>query len=295
MSDHEINLRAGQRVALAGIIASVVLAGINIYIGLTEHSTSVLATGVEFAGDVLAATIVLVGMIIAARPADENHPYGHGRIEVLAAFVVGMIVTAGGGLICFASLRALGDGHAPPGPIALAALLSAIGVRGFMASLKFRIGRRIQSASLVADAWNDAVDILSATVALIAVGLTMFDPGRFLAADHYGGFVVGLIVMLIGLRVARDATRELMDTMPEPDMANAIREIAAGVPGVRMVDKTRARKTGLRYHVDLHVHVDGRMTVDASHQVAGHVRAEIRRRLPWVADVLVHVEPAEPD
>jgi cation diffusion facilitator family transporter len=293
MNSHELNIRTGQRVAIAGIVASVVLAATNIFVGLVAHSASVLATGVEFAGDVLAATIVFGGMVIAARPADANHPYGHGRIEVLAGFVVGMIVTAGGGVICVESLRGLGGAHPPPPPIAIAALLTAIGVRGFMASLKFRVGRSIQSGSLIADAWNDAVDILSAIVALVAVGLTMLDPARLLAADHYGGFVIGVIVVFIGLRVARDATRELMDTMPEPGMANALREIAGSVPGVVAVDKTRARKTGLRYHVDLHIHVDGAMTVDASHQVAGHVRSEIRRRLPWVADVLVHVEPAE--
>jgi cation diffusion facilitator family transporter len=284
----------GRRVAFAGVGASAVLAVLNVAVGLLANSTSVLATGLEFTGDVLASTIVLGGMVVAARPADANHPYGHGRVEMLAGFVVGMIVMLGGTVICYQSLQAIGVVHAPPGISAIASLIVAIVVRGLMSIVKFRVGRRIQSGSLVADAWNDAVDILSATAALIAVALTMRDPVRFMAADHYGGFVVGIIVILVGIRIAREASFELVDTMPEPEMARQIRDVAGSVPGVLAVDKSYARKTGLRYHVDLHIHVDRAMTVEAAHQVGGHVRAEIRRRLPWVADVLVHTEPARP-
>ena len=292
MGSHEADIRTGRRVALAGVAASAALACMNIVVGLVAHSASVLATGLEFAGDVVASTIVLGGMIVAARPADENHPYGHGRVEMLAGFVVGIVVMGGGAGICFQSLRAIGAVHAPPGGGAIAALIVAIVVRAIMSAVKFRVGRRIQSGSLVADAWNDAVDILSAIAALTAVTLTMRDPVRFMAADHYGGFLVGVIVILIGIRITRDASLELADTMPEPDMANQIRDVAASVPGVLMVDKSHARKTGLRYHVDLHIHVDRAMTVEAAHEVGGRVRFEIRHRLPWVADVLVHVEPA---
>lgn len=292
-SSHDTNVRTGRRVALAGVIASTGLAGMNIIVGLAAHSASVLATGLEFAGDVLASTIVLGGMVVAARPPDANHPYGHGRVEVLAGFVVGVIVMAGGVGICYQSLQAIGAIHPPPGRMAIAALIGAIAVRAVMSGLKFRVGRSIQSSSLVADAWNDAIDILSATAALTAVSLAMADPDRFRSADHYGGFVVGVIVVAIGIRIARDASLELVDTMPGAGLADSIRQVAAGVPGVVFVDKTRARKTGLRYHVDIHIHVDGAMTVSASHQVAGRVRAEIRRRLSWVDDVLVHIEPAE--
>lgn len=281
----------GRRVALAGIAASAVLATLNIIVGLMSHSTSVVATGVEFAGDVLASTIVLVGMIAAVKPADENHPYGHGRIETLAAFFVGVILLAGGAGICWNSLQAVGEVHAAPSPAAIVVLLIAIAVRGVMSLIKFRVGRRIQSASLVADAWNDTVDILAATTALTAVGLAMYDTARFRAADHYGGFAVGIIVILTGLRVLRDASLELMDTMPGDERIDGVRATAMSVEGVMGVDKIYARKTGFRYHVDLHIEVDPAMTVAASHVVAGRVRSALRARLSWIADVLVHVEP----
>lgn len=284
--------RTARRVTLAGMTISGVLACSNIVIGLLATSTSVVATGVEFAGDVLASSIVLIGMGVAARPADANHPYGHGRFETISAFVVGVILAAGGAMICYQSLQAVGVRHAPPGVTAVVALVGAIVLRGIMSSVKFRVGRRLRSSALVADAWNDAVDILSALAALTAVCLASYDPERFLAADHYGGFVVGIVVIVTGIRVARDASLELVDTMPQHELTTDIVRVARSVDGVRGIDKVFARKTGLQYHLDLHIEVDATMTVAASHAIGGHVRATLRRELPWVADVLIHVEPA---
>jgi cation diffusion facilitator family transporter len=161
-----------------------------------------------------------------------------------------------------------------------------------MGLIKFRVGRRLQSAALIADAWNDAVDILAGVAALTAVALAMYDQGRFLAADHYGGFAVGLIVVLTGVRVLRDASLELMDTMPADDRMIRLRDVASSVPRVAGVEKAFARKTGLQYHVDLHIEVDPALTVADAHAIGGEVRSRVKQELPWVADVLVHVEPA---
>jgi cation diffusion facilitator family transporter len=287
-----MDTRVGRRVAIAGIAASATLATLNVAVGLHARSTSVVATGFEFAGDVLASTIVLLGISVAARPADRDHPYGHGRVETLAAFVVGLILLAGGAGICWNSLRAVAVINPPPSPEAITVLLIAIGVRSTMSILKFRVGRRLGSASLVADAWNDAVDILAAGVALTAVALAIHDGERFRAADHYGGVAVGLIVMVTAVRVLREATLELMDTMPAAEQIACVRAAATQVPGVAGVDKTFARKTGFQYHVDIHIEVDPGLTVAQSHEIAGQVRHSVRTQLAWVADVLVHVEPA---
>jgi cation diffusion facilitator family transporter len=249
--------------------------------------------GSSLRGTDLASSIVLIGMRAAARPADENHPYGHGRFETLAAFAVGVILAIAGVMICHQSLQAIGAHHGPPGRSAALVLIAAIVMRGVMSIVKFRIGRRIRSSALIADAWNDTVDILSAFGALTAVVLASYDPVRFLAADHYGGFVVGIIVIGTGVRVLRDASLELVDTMPPSDLTDAARTVAVTVRGVMGVEKLFARKTGLQYHVDLHIEVDPGMTVMASHEIAARVRAALKRELPWVADVLVHVEPAE--
>jgi cation diffusion facilitator family transporter len=285
-------LARGRRLAVASVLVSAGLAALNLGVGLLAGSTSVVAIGAEFAGDVFASTVVLVGLLMATRPPDERHPYGHGRLETLAGLMVGMVLVFGGGVIALRSLNRLGLPHVAPGPLALWVLVVAIGVRGVMARLKFRAARAIGSASLAADASNDAVDILSACVALVAVGLTRLDPVRFIAADHYGGFAVGLVVVASGLRIVREAAMDLADTMPDQSRLDEVRAVALGIAGVRGVEKSFARKTGLQYHLDLHLEVDPDLTVRESHRIAHDVKTRLRERLSWVADVLVHVEPA---
>lgn len=288
---NEQALRRGRQLALLSVAASGLLSAGNIALGWQGGSTSVVAAGVEFAGDVLASLVVYFGFWMGARPADENHPYGHGRVEILAGLLVGMVLALGGVGICYRSMQRLADVHPPPEPFTIYPLAAAILVKSCLSSVKFRYGRKIHSASLVADAWNDAVDILAAMAALVALLLTMYDPVRFLSADHFGGFTVGLVVIFTGLRVIRDTSLELMDTMPEPGLIEELRRVAMEVDNVRGVEKCFARKTGLQYHVDLHLEVDPDITVRESHEIATQVRIRIKETMPLIADVLVHVEP----
>lgn len=287
--------RIGPRLAILGAVASSGLAALNLVVGSATSSRAVFATGLEFAGDVLASLVVSAGLLAAARPPDDNHPYGHGRAETLAALVVGLILVCGGLVVCWDSLQEVEAQHPPPGRLAVTALLVAIIVRSVLAVFKLRVGRRIGSVSLVADGWNDSVDILAAVVALAAVVLVNTDSVRFAVADHYGGFAVGVVMLLTALRVVREASLALMDTMPRPEMISAIRQIAGEITEVAAVETVRARRTGLAYHVDLHIEVAPEMSVAAGHVVAGRVREHLRTSLPWVTDVLVHVEPAAGD
>jgi cation diffusion facilitator family transporter len=268
------------------------LAAIKITAGLMGHSTAVVADGLESVGDVFASGIVLLGLTLAARPPDWNHPYGHGRIETVTGLFVGFMLALAGLAISANALRTMGRATLLPAPFVVWPLIGSAVAKSLLSGVKFHYGRRIRSAALLADAWNDSVDILSAMAALAAVSLTIVAPHRFSAADHWGAFAVGLIVIFTGLRVTRDTTLQLMDTMPDPASMAHVRDTALTVPGVRGVEKCYARKTGLQYHVDLHLEVDPEITVRQSHEIATHVRIVIRETLPWVADVLVHVEPA---
>src|SRR5262245_2828709 len=200
------NLAVGRRLAAISMAVSAILAAVTMIIGYIGGSTSVVAAGLEFGGDVLASAFVLAGMILASKPVDEEHPYGHGRIELLSGLAVGLILLGGGAGICYRSLQGISEVHYPPQAYAAYPLIGDILVRGVMSVLKFRVGRRIGSVSVLADAWNDAVDVLSAAAALCALLLTLFHPSNFLTADHYGGFAVGLFVIYTGLRVLRDAS-----------------------------------------------------------------------------------------
>jgi cation diffusion facilitator family transporter len=290
--DSRADARAARRIALISVIASAALACTKILIGWLAGSTSVVADGFESAGDVVTSSLVLFGLVVASMPPDENHPYGHGRFEMLAGLTVGIILALAGVGISMNALDRLDQVHDPPALYGIWPLLGSIAVKSVLSTVKFRFGRRINSAALVADAWNDSVDILSGTTALAALGLTLYDPSRFLAADHWGGFAVGLIVVFTGFRVVRETSLQLMDTMPDETLMNRIREVALSVPGVEGVEKCYARKTGFRYHVDLHLEVDPEITVRESHDIASQVRGAIKDRLDFIADVLVHVEPA---
>lgn len=283
--------RAGRVIAITSMLVSAALAATKIVIGLRANSTAVVSDGLENAGDVLTSGLVLFGLIIAAKPPDAEHPYGHGRLEILSGLMVGMTLVAAGALISFRSLQRAWEAQHAPALYAIWPLVASIVLKCGMSLTKWRYGRKIRSAALTADAWHDAVDILSGTTALAAVGITLADPARFAPADHIGGCAVGLIVIFLGLRVARDTTLQLMDTMPDPKAMETIRLVARSVPGALGVEKCYARKTGLKWHVDLHLDVDPSMSVYESHEIATAVRARIRERLDWVADVLVHVEP----
>jgi cation diffusion facilitator family transporter len=281
--------RLARQAAWASIGISAILAVIKIVIGVAAHSVSLISDGFESAADFFTSGLVLFALWVAAKPPDADHPYGHGRFETLTGLAIGVVLVATGTAI---SIRALEE-HNVQHAVALYAIWPLIGsilAKFALAAAKFGIGKRSGSSSLAADAWNDVVDVLSGSVALVAILLSIQGP-RMQAADHYGGFVIGLIVVFLGMNVARETVLQLMDTMPDDTQMSQIRAAALGVKGARAIEKCFARKTGLRYHVDLHLEVDPELTVRESHEIAHDVKDTIKARLEWVEDVLVHVEP----
>jgi len=285
-------MREGQRIALTGMAVSTGLAALKISVGLLGGSNAVVADGFESAGDVLSSGMVFLGLTVAAKPPDSNHPYGHGRAEILSGLALGMVLFLAGIAIAVHGLLGAGDVTEPPKLYTILPLVLSTLVKLVMMRVKYQAGKRMGSASLLADAYNDGIDMLSALAAMVALGLTLSNPERFPHADHYGGFVVGLIMLLTGVKVARATGLQLMDTMPDQTLMSRVRNVALGVDGVAGVEKCYARKTGLQYHVDLHLEVDPRVTVLVGHDIASRVRDQIKEELNWVADVLVHVEPA---
>ncbi|MFN7935772.1 MAG: cation diffusion facilitator family transporter [Bryobacteraceae bacterium] len=280
-----------RRIAIVSMAVSAALAALKITVGWLAGSTAVVADGVEAAGDVVSSAVVFFGLALAAIPPDENHPYGHGRIETLSGFTVGVMLALVGGGIAISSMQRLYVKATAPQGFAVYAMIVSVAAKSILSAVKFRIARKTGSNGLRADAWNDTVDILSGLVALAALSLTLYDPARFLSADSIGGIVVGMIVIFLGLMVVRDSTLQLMDTMPPPELLDQVRRTAILVPGALGVEKCFARKTGLQYHVDLHLEVDPNLTVRQSHDIATNVRKRLQSDLDWVADVLIHVEP----
>jgi cation diffusion facilitator family transporter len=265
----------GRRIALVSVSIGAAIAVSKILVG-------------AYAGS---AAIVYTGLLIASKPPDAEHPYGHGRYETLSSLAVGAILLLAGAGILWHGLTQQASSSSLPHYV-LYPLVASVFLKVALSALKFRIGRRIASLSLQSDAWHDLTDLMSTSIALIAVLLTMMDPLRFGASDRIGAILIGMIIILLSIRLVGRTVDQLVDTMPEPAKLAEIRRSALGVPGTLGIEKCFARRTGLRYHVDLHLEVDPEMTVSKSHRIATDVRFAIKRDLPWVADVLVHVEPS---
>jgi len=291
LQQHLRKLSVAKKVTAVGMAVSGLLALSKLIVGWLAHSTAVLADGVENVGDLFGSGLVLYALFVASKPPDKQHPYGHGRSETIAGLAVGFLLGVSGLGICYESFRRLHVVTEIPHLYGIWPLVASVIVKSGLSVGKFMFGRRLQSAAILADAWHDGVEIISGLVALAALGLTLYDPAHFAAADHWGGFAVGVIVLLTAFHVVRDTSNELMDAMPGDERIERIRQVALSAPGVLGVEKTYARKIGLQYHVELHLEVDPHMTVQASHDLATACRFLIREKLDWVADVVVHIEP----
>lgn len=282
----------GRRIALISMSVGMVLSLAKIFVGAHASSASVVSDGMEAAGDVLASAIVYAGLWLASKPPDKEHPYGHGRYETLAGLGVGAMLLIAGTAISWHSLTHLSERNHHLASYALYPLIAAVVIKTALAAVKFRAGKSIGSTALEADGWHDITDLVSTLVALIAVSLALAHPLVAGAADRAGGLIIGGIIFFMSVQVVRRTVGQLLDTMPEPSKMAEIRRVALAVPGAMGIEKCFARRTGLKYHVDLHLEVDPEMTVRESHHIAADVRNSVKDRLPWVADVLVHVEPA---
>ena len=292
-SNNDLNTEelAGRRLALISMTAGLILAAAKLIVGFKAHSAAVVSDGLEASGDVVSSAFVYAGLWLASKPPDDEHPYGHGRYETLASLAVGGMLLLTGAAILWKGLTSSSINHAPLG-FATYPLLAAIVVKVILAWAKFRVGSRIESSGLQADAWHDLTDLLSTSIALIAVALAVWDPVRFHAADQVGAVAIGVLILALSARVVQRTVDSLLDTMPDAGKLNEIKHVALNVAGTLGIEKCLARRTGLRYHVDLHLEVDPEMTVRQSHDIATQVKFAIKETLPWVADVLVHVEPA---
>jgi cation diffusion facilitator family transporter len=278
LSHKERSAAIGIRSSLIGVAANITLAAIKGIAGIIGNSYALIADAVESASDVASSLIVLGGIKIAARPADEDHPYGHGKAEPLAAMIVaGALLTAALG-IAIQSVREIVTPHHTPAPFTLVVLLLVVLVKEGMFRYVIRKGRETHSTAVTTDAWHHRSDAITSAAAFIGIAVAVFAGPGYESADDFAALAASCIIGYNGFRFLRHATREVMDSAP---------------PAVVGLDKCYVRKMGLEYYVDLHVVVDGEITVRRGHDLAHEVKDAIRRANAKIADVLVHIEPPE--
>jgi len=284
--------RAGARVALLGLVINVVLASVKIVAGVVGHAYVLIADGMESALDVGGSIVIWGGLTVAARPPDRTHPYGHGKAEPLAALVVAICVLAAAIGLAIESVREILTPHHGPAPFTLAILVVVIVIKEFLFRYVNRIGQDLESTAVQTDAWHHRSDALTSAAAFIGISVALIGGERWQSADDWAALFACAVIAANGVRFALPAFQEIMDTAPGGKIVKSILAVASSVPGVVDVEKCHARKMGLDYYVDLHVGVDGNISVHEGHEIAHRVKAAIQQSDSRIADVLVHIEPA---
>jgi len=288
------NLRSGARVALVGMGANVVLATAKILAGALGNSYVLIADGIESALDIAGSAIIWGGLKFAARPADETHPYGHGKAEPVAAIIVSLGVLAAALVIAVRSVHEIFQPHHAPAPFTLAVLIVVVAVKELLFRIVDRLGRNAESTAIQTDAWHHRTDAMTSVAAFIGISIALIGGPRWQSADAWAALFACVLIAANGWRLFYPALHEVLDTAPRGEIIERVRAAAEAVPGVLEIDKCFVRKMGLEYYVDLHVGVDERISVRAGHELAHEVKDAIKQTNPRIADVLVHIEPAPP-
>lgn len=290
--DPASNMRRGARIALIGMLVNVALAAAKISAGLFGNSYVLIADGIESALDIAGSAVIWGGLKFAARPPDETHPYGHGKAEPLAAAVVATGVLLASIGLAIQSVREIFTPHHGPAPFTLVVLIVVVLVKEFLYRAVMRLGKDVESTAVQTDAWHHRADAMTSIAAFVGISIALIGGEKWYSADDWAALFACAVIATNGVRLLFPALHEILDTAPRGDIVSRVRDAAAGVPGVVEIEKCRVRKMGISFYVDLHVGVDGSVSVREGHDLAHRVKDAIKNTDARIADVLVHIEPA---
>jgi cation diffusion facilitator family transporter len=289
----ERSVEQGTKSTGLGICVNLGLGLAKCCAGLLGNSFALVADGVESITDVLSGLVVYFGLKIAAKPPDADHPYGHGKAEPIAAFVVSLALMAAAVGIIYKGIREITAPHAAPAPYTLVVLAGVLIIKELLFRHVQSVGESIGSLAVKSDAWHHRTDALTSAFAFVGISIAILGGPGWEAADGWAAVCAALAILYNAWRQLRPAVLELGDTAPDRTLEAQVREIARRVTGVFGLDKCVVRKMGFTYYVDLHIVVHGEMSVREGHRISHRVEDEVLKALPQVAEVLVHVEPEE--
>lgn len=286
-----MNSKKAISTSVFSVISNALLAAIKFASGILGNSYALIADAIESTADVFSSVLVLIGLKYSTRPADENHPYGHGRLEVISTFAVIGFLVISATVIAIESIRNIRVPHEGPEIFTLYVLGGIILFKEFSYRYVIRKSKETQSSSLKADAWHHRSDAITSVMAFIGISVAVFMGEGFEAADDWAALIASGIIIYNAYKIFRPVLSEISDEQLYEDLIERIREISLTVKGVVATEKCHVRKMGMTYYVDLHMIVDGNISVVEGHQIAHNLKDEIQKKIPYVADVLVHTEP----
>ena len=289
-------LQRGLRATFLGIAVNTILGIVKFLAGYFGHSHALIADATESFADIFNSLIIWRGIVVAAAPADEDHPYGHSKAEPLAAafgavmlLVAAVWITAKAGFNLYEWVH--GVYRPSPQWFTLVVLGVVVLVKEGLFRFVAREGAATDNSAVKTDAWHHRSDAITSVAAAIGIAIALVGGPKYVCGDDAAAIFAALIIGWNGWLLLRPALSELMDQAPDPAVIEQIRQIASGIKEVANVEKCFVRKAGHLLFVEMHVEVDPQMTVLRSHEIAHLVKDHIRDAMPAVSDVLVHVEP----
>ncbi len=267
------------------------LALVKAMAGFFGNSYALIADAIESLSDVFSSLIVVWGIKVSSRPADENHPYGHGRAETLATFVVVGVLLIAATLIVVESVHNIRTPHQLPEPYTLGILAVVIVVKEILYRKVNHKSDQVYSTALKADAWHHRSDALTSGAAFVGISVALIGGKGWEAADDWAALFSAIIICANSFFILRPALGEIMDEHTYDAIIDEVRKNAVSVEGVITTEKCHVRKMGIRFYIDLHIVVNGQVTVAQGHEIAHRVKEKVMNTMPHVADVLIHVEP----
>jgi len=284
--------RAGLEVVGNAIAINLVLALVKISVGVVGNSYALIADGIESTADIFSSLVVWSGLQVSSRPPDQNHPYGHGKAESLAGLAVALFLVAAAIFIAVQAIGEISSSHEPPAWYTLFVLALIILIKEGLFRRMHRVGSDLDSSSLKSDAWHHRSDAITSGAAFIGISIALIGGEAYAAADDWAALLACVVIFANGVRLLRPAMDEVMDASAPGDVKERVVELAASVEGVKAIEKCRIRKSGLGYLMDIHVEVDGEISVHEGHSIGHRVKDRLVDSSLQVSDVVIHIEPA---
>jgi cation diffusion facilitator family transporter len=285
------HLDDGMRLAQVGMLLNTVLAIVKVLAGLFGHSYALIADGIESSADIFGSLIVWSGLRVARRSADNAYPFGYGKAEALAAAAVGLLLLGAAIGISIEAIREIFIPHHAPAPFTLAVLVGVVLIKELFFRRVSRVATASGSTAVHADAWHHRSDAITSLAAFIGIGIALVGGPGWERADDWAALVAACVIVYNGLKVMRPALAELMDRAPGEALLTRVERAAHSVPGVLATEKLKMRRAGTAYYVDIHVQADPALSLHEAHILSGMVKGAIRREVPEVSGVLIHMEP----
>lgn len=282
----------GVRTTIIGIFTSIVLAAIKAIAGVMGNSYALIADAIESASDVFTSIIVLTGLKIAKRPADATHPYGHGKAEPFAGIIVAAALFIAAIIIIIQSLHEIITPHHAPAPFTLIVLVAVVITKEFLFRFIIKVGNSVDSVAVKNDAWHHRSDAITSGAAFIGIAIALIGGPGYEQADDFAALCASAIIIFNAYRLFKPALFEIMDAAPSPEVIKKVIASSLKVDGVVAIDKCFARKMGFQYYIDMHVIVDGNISVHKGHEISHEVKNRLVESFQNISDVLIHIEPA---